>query len=119
MHITGTDRADGKPAILLPEREGHEDRSTLGITSHRDVTRLLPRVPHIRRNPRRPQHLLDFFPGHAMLAAFRPIPGIPIETCDLHFSLRLCVDKSKTNPHGVRSVMMAGSQAGGQIAKLR
>ncbi|WP_323030066.1 hypothetical protein, partial [Castellaniella sp.] len=47
------------------------------------------------------------------------VPGIPIETCDLHFSLRLCVDKSKTNPHGVRSVMMAGSQAGGQIAKLR
>lgn len=57
-----------------------------------------PSIPHVRRKPGHPEHLLDRFLGHAMLATLGSVSGVPVKACDLHVSLRPCVDKSKTNP---------------------
>src|SRR5690606_24942553 len=97
QHVAGTDRANFQLPAHCPQHEHQEDVPPGPRPPDCPLAR--PVGPGVRHAGRRPgHHLLDFFPGHAVLASFRPIPGIPVETRDLHFSLRLCVDKSKTNP---------------------
>src|SRR5690606_32014401 len=97
VHVPSADRAYFQLPAHHPQHEHQEDTPPGPRPPDCPLARLVrPGVRHAGRRPG--HHLLYFFPGHAVLAAFRPVPGIPVETRDLHFSLRLCVDKSKTSP---------------------
>src|SRR5579885_3162677 len=72
VHVPGADRPDERPAVDRPQHEHQEDVATCsGFPDRAQAPLPGMRIGHDGRHAR--ENRLDFFAGHAVLSALRPV----------------------------------------------